>query len=90
MYNGFLKPLPILDQRWKDILINFIVNLPKSKGCINIIVVIDQLSKIRHLITCPNILVPIVAQLFLNYIWKLHRLPKTIVSNRGRQFILAF
>jgi len=90
MYNGFLKPLPILDQRWKDILINFIVNLPKSKGCINIIVVIDQLSKIRHLIAYPNILAPTIAQLFLDHVWKLYKLPKTIISNRGRQFILVF
>jgi len=61
MYNGFLKPIPILDQRWKDILINFIVNLPKSKGYINIIVVINRLSKIKYLIACPNILAPAVA-----------------------------
>jgi len=31
-------------------------------------VVIDQLSKIRHLITCPNILAPTIAQLFLDYV----------------------
>jgi len=47
-------------------------------------VVIDQLSKIRHLIACPNILAPAITQLFLDYIWKLHRLLKTIVFNRGR------
>ena len=61
MYYGLLKPLPTLDRRYKDILINFIINLPISKGCINIIVVVDQLSKIRHLITYPNILAPAVA-----------------------------
>ena len=44
----------------------------------------------RHLIACPNILTPAVAQLFLDHVWKLYRLPKTIVSNRGRQFVLAF
>jgi len=89
-YNGFLKPLPVPDRRWKDILINFVIDLPKSKGCINIMVVIDQLFKIRHLIACPNILAPTVAQLFLDYVWKLYRLLKTIVSNRGRQFVLVF
>ena len=45
----------------KDILINFIINLPISKGYINIMVVIDQLSKIKHLIACPNILAPTIA-----------------------------
>jgi len=60
-YNGFLKPLPVPDRRWKDILINFIIDLPVSKGCINIIVVIDRLSKMRYLIACPNILIPAIA-----------------------------
>jgi len=44
----------------------------------------------RHLIACPNISTPAITQLFLDYVWKLHRLPKTIVSNKGRQFVLAF
>ena len=59
-YNGLLKLLPVLDRRWKDILIDFIVNLPKSKDYTNIMVVVDQLSKIRYLIACPNILTPAV------------------------------
>jgi hypothetical protein len=42
-------------------LINFVINLPISKGCIYIIVVIDRLSKIRHLIAYPNILIPTIA-----------------------------
>ena len=31
-------------------------------------VVIDQLSKIKHLIAYPNILAPTIAQLFLDHI----------------------
>ena len=56
----------------------------------NIIVVIDRLFKMRHLIACPNISTPAVAQLFLDHIWKLYGLPETIISNRGSQFISAF
>jgi len=41
MYNGLLKPLPVPDQRWKDILVDFVVNFPASKDCINIIIVVD-------------------------------------------------
>ena len=89
-YNGLLKPLPALDWRWKDILIDFVINLPVSKGCINIIVVIDRLFKMRHLIACPNILTPAIAWLFLDYIWKFYRLPETIIFDRGGQFIFAF
>ena len=49
----------------------------------NIIVVIDQLFKIRHLITYFNILILAIAQLFLDHVWKLYRLPKTIISNKS-------
>ena len=44
----------------------------------------------RHLIACPDILTPAVAQLFLDHVWKLYRLPKTIISNKGSQFISVF
>jgi len=44
----------------------------------------------RHLITCPNMLAPVITQLFLDYVWKLHRLPKTIIFNRGHQFVSIF
>ena len=44
----------------------------------------------RHLIACPDILTPAVARLFLDYMWKLHGLPKTIISDKGSQFVSAF
>ena len=44
----------------------------------------------RYLIACPDISVPAVARLFLDYVWKLYGLPKTIISNRGRQFVSIF
>ena len=53
-------------------------------------VIVDQLSKIRHLIACPDISVPAITQLFLDHVWKLHGLPKTIISNRGHQFVFIF
>jgi transposase InsO family protein len=89
-YNGLLKPLPVPDRRWKDISVDFVVDLPASKGCTNIMVVVDRLSKMRHLIACPDMSAPAVAQLFLDHVWKLHGLPETIISDRGRQFISAF
>jgi len=40
-----LKPLPILDRIWSEISIDFITGLPESKGCKNMIVITDRLSK---------------------------------------------
>ena len=43
---GVLQPLPIPIQKWRDISINFVVDLPSSNGFTNIIVVVDCLIKI--------------------------------------------
>ena len=44
----------------------------------------------RHLIAYSDILTPAVAQLFLDHVWKLQGLPKTIISNKDSQFISVF
>ena len=81
-------PIPI--QRWRNILINFVVDLPSSNGFINIIVVIDRLIKMQYIIPIDLINTVLVAECFIRYIFKLHRLPNLIISNCGNQFILDF
>jgi hypothetical protein len=89
-YSGVLKPLPVPARRWKDISVDFVVELPESQGCTNIMVVVDRLTKMRHFTACPNITAPSIARQFLNDVWKLHGLPDTIVSDRGSTFVSTF
>ena len=89
-YNGLLKPLPIPERRWRDISIDFVVELPESEGCTNIMVVVDRLTKMRHVMAAGSLEATDVARLFLANVWKLHGLPDTIISDRGRQFVSAF
>ena len=42
---GLLKPLPVPDKMWQDISIDFITGLPESNGCMNVLVIVDRLSK---------------------------------------------
>ena len=50
-------------------------------------VVCNKLSKIAHfVITMEETSVEGLARLFRDNIWKLHRLPKSVVSDRGPQF----
>jgi len=59
-------------QRWRDILINFIVNLPSSNRFTNIIVVVNRLIKMRHIIPIDLVNAILVAKCFIKYVFKLH------------------
>jgi hypothetical protein len=68
-------------QKWRNILINFIVDLPSSNGFTNIIVVVDRLTKMRHMIPIELINAILVAKCFVKYVFKLYRLPDLIIFN---------
>ena len=68
-------------QKWRNILINFIVDLPNSNRFINIIVVVNHLMKMRYMIPIKLINTILVAKCFVKHVFKLHRLPDLIISN---------
>ena len=48
-----LEPLPIPEQRWKDIALDFVTGLPESKKGNNAILTVTyRLLKDRHFIAC--------------------------------------
>lgn len=70
---------------------NFITDLPESDSYNVIMVVIDTLMKMRHLIaTIKEVDAKEVACVYINNVWKLHRLPEIILSGRGIQFTSKF
>jgi len=44
----------------------------------------------RHMIPIDLIDIILVAECFVKHVFKLHRLPNLIISNRGSQFVLDF
>jgi transposase InsO family protein len=89
---GLLQPLPIPEGRWEDISMDFIVELPRTKkGHDAILVVVDRLTKRAHF--CPtttDATAPDAARVFIDNIFRLHGLPRTIVSDRDSRFTSDF
>ncbi|KDP33197.1 hypothetical protein JCGZ_12719 [Jatropha curcas] len=79
---SLLQPLPIPNRIWEEISMDFIDDLPNSKGKTTISVVVDRLSKYAHFIpmTHPYTAV-IIAQIFFDNIFKLHGMPLTLVCD---------
>jgi hypothetical protein len=89
---GPLQSLPIPTWKWEDISMDFIVGLPRTaKGYDSIWVIIDRLTKIAHFLPVkPDHPVVVYAQLYIAHILSLHGVPKTIVPDRGPQFVAKF
>lgn len=87
---GLLQPLPVPPQAWHTVSLDFIEGLPKSKRFDTILVVIDKFSKYGHFIPLTHPYTALgVAQLYMNNIYKLHGMPKMIISDRDRIFTSA-
>ena len=89
--NDLLISLPVLKQRWRDIVMNFIVDLLSTKKYNVICIIIDRLIKKRHYVFCWNgeqdLSAEEIAFIMIWNIFRLHELSDTIVSDRGSQFI---
>jgi len=71
--------------------VDFVTGLPRSKGNDAICVVVDRLTKQRHLIPCTTtITAEELGTLFCDRVFRYHRLPETIVSDRELPFASHF
>ena len=86
-----LYPLKIPEGPWKEISINIIGPLPKSNEKNVIVVIVDQFTKMIWLkVTMINVSSEEIAKIYQDEIWKLHRIPRAILSDRGPQFASRF
>ena len=66
---------------------NFITKLLLVAGKDTILVVCDRLSKMTHFVaTTEGTSAEGLARLFRDNVWKLHRLPESVMLDRGPQF----
>ena len=89
---GLLQSLPILSWKWEIISLDFITGLPRNQNQnYYIMVVVDNLSKEAHFIHVKTTYkVANIADIFLKQIFRLHGVPKVIISDRDPKFTRNF
>ena len=56
----------------------------------NVMIVVNQLTKIRHMISLKTLDIIEVVKVFIKNVFKLHELSDMIISDYENQFILIF
>jgi transposase InsO family protein len=89
---SLLQPLLIPSKAWEQVSMDFITHLPKTKaGYDAIAIFVDTFSKMVHFVpTKTTATAPETAQLFFDHVFKLHGMPKSIVSDRDAKFTSRF
>eukprot|EP00878_Enallax_costatus_P006882 GHUV01007210.1.p1 GENE.GHUV01007210.1~~GHUV01007210.1.p1 ORF type:complete len:1163 (-),score=135.24 GHUV01007210.1:586-4074(-) len=85
---GLLKPLQIPGDTWESVSLDLITSLPQTAtGATAIVVFVDRLSKMVHLAPCKDETgAEELADMFLDNVFKLHGLPRELVSDRDPRF----
>lgn len=88
---GLLQPLPILNQKWQEISMDFITSLLKLEGKDAIFITIDILTKYSYFWRLwSTIKESDVVELYIKEIHRLQGFLKTIVNNRDPKFTSKF
>ncbi|KAJ9521146.1 hypothetical protein QJQ45_022845 [Haematococcus lacustris] len=85
---GLLQPLPIPERPRDSVSMDLIVKLPASgpNKYDSILVFVDRLTKMVHLVkTWESMTAAQYAKLLLEHVFRLHGMPRSVVSDRGPQ-----
>ncbi len=85
---GLLQPLPVPQDRWSEVTMDFITGLPCTpRGYDAVMVMCDRLSKMVHFAPCHKETdTPEVAKLFIKHVFANHGLPDICISDRDTRF----
>jgi len=84
---GLSLPLELPYAPWQSIAMDFITELPLSEGCEQLWVIIDRFTKMAHFIPLREKTAADLAIAFAREVWKHHRLPTDIMSDRDSRFM---
>ena len=83
--------MPIPSKLWQSIALDFITDLPVSKGFNAILTVVDWYTKMAHFLPCTKeISSEETAEIVMRKVCQHHGLPDSIISDCGPQFVSVF
>ncbi|KAF1323160.1 Pol protein, partial [Globisporangium splendens] len=87
-----LHPLPIPQDCWKSVSMDFVFGFQEDKARnTGVVVFVDRLSKMVHVAPVrKHVTAQETACLFLEHVFRYHGLPESIVSDRDPRFTAAF
>jgi hypothetical protein len=90
-YPGLLQPLPIPEQAWSMVTMDFVEGLPISGSANCVMVVVDKFTGYAHFIPLRHpFTAATVATAYVDHVFKLHGLPKVMISDRDPIFTSKF
>ena len=89
---GLLQPLPVPTRPWQPISMDFITGLPTSgEGYDAVYTFVDRLTKYVHLVPVRSTFdAEGTARVYINSVFRLHGLSRSIVPDRDPRFTSAF
>lgn len=86
---GLIQPFETRDMNWEVVNMNFIFGLmPSTHGHDAIFVCVNKFSKLDHF--SDIVTIEETTRLFHDHVYKLHGLPKVILSNKDTRFSSRF
>jgi hypothetical protein len=86
-----LYPLPVPPKPWHTFGLDYLTHLPESKGFNCVLIVVDHLTRMAHFLPCiETVVAEETRTLFLQGIYRLHGLPRVLISDRDPKFVKGF
>ena len=90
--SGLLNPLPIPQWKWDNITMGFVSGFPLTQRKHDAVwVIVDRLTKSSHFLSVRlDYSMDCLSKLYVSEIFRLHRIPLSIVSDSNPQFTSRF